>query len=173
MKKFLAYALVLGLASTRVCAQTGGSALDQLLKQSGNDAVPTVAATPAAAAAAADAGASAAKTELTLFSKCSGTFTRNVSIPLTLEFYKEHQAGRPEATTGNGVMNLTFSGGPAVPHALRIVSEDGLATKLELYTAFDSQRKFAEFAIPKTEKSQVRIFAIEFQADWVVMECVR
>ena len=86
-------------------------------------------------------------------------------VPIALDFLKNQ--------TGAGTMNLSFAGGPAVPHELKITADDERGTMVEMYAAFDSKLKFAEFLIPKTAKSRVRIYAIQFRAEWATVECVR
>jgi hypothetical protein len=167
MKRYLACALILGLSAARVRAQMGETAMGQLLAQYGDGTVPHVAAVPAAAPA--DDEMPPVKTGLVSFAQCTGALpSGQAMVPIALDFLKNK--------TGTGTMYLTFPGflgTPELPHELKITKDDERGTTVELYSFLDPTIKFAEFIIPKTEKSLVSIYAIHFQAEWAIVECVR
>jgi hypothetical protein len=141
----------------------GETAMDQLLEQYGNNAAPQVAAVPAAPS---DDEMPPVKTGLVSFAKCTGALPwGQAMVPFALDFMKNQ--------TGTGTVYYSLSGGPAVPHELKITADDERGTMVEMYTILDPTIKFAEFLIPKTAKSRVRIYAIHFRAEWATVECVR
>lgn len=164
MKIFAAVVLALGFCPIRAHAQAG-TAIGELMRQSGAAALPEVAAPPTAPASSAIE--SGPKQELLRLAKCTGTVD---GMPLTLEFLREHNAGRPR---NKGVMNMIVPDGSKIEHKIAIGADDERGTQIELFAALDPTIKFAEFTIPKAKESRVTIYAIHFRANWATVDCKR
>lgn len=161
----LAFAMVLGFCPIQVHALAGGTAIGQLMQQSGVEALPEVIAPPTVPAATTIE--SGLKLELLRFAKCAGAFN---GVPFTLDFLKEYLAGRPRNT---GVMNMIVPDGTKIEHKIAILADDERGTQIELFAALDPTIKFAEFTIPKVNESRVTIYAINFHANWATVNCKR
>lgn len=165
MKMHVVAAMVLGYCLIRGHALAGETAIEQLMQQSGVEALPAVIA-PLTAPTPSTIQ-SGPKTALVRFAKCTGAFN---GVPFTLEFLREHPAEQPR---NKGVMNMIGPDGFKIEHKIAVVADDESATQVELFAVLDPTIKFAEFSIPKANDSRVTIYAIHFRANWATVDCKR
>lgn len=103
------------------------------------------------------------------FAACSATID---GISMELDFFSEHR-GDGGTPTGGGLAVQNTGGILKTINRLTIRKDALGGSQIEMFAALDSDALFSEFTIPKSMKSEVRVFAKNFGKEWAVLHCVR